>query len=57
MEGEQIGLAGGAAGIQDIGNLPAALRGGSDEEAVHGPVMANEIGSQWPDLVLKQICI
>lgn len=55
MEGEQIGLASGAAGIQDGGNLPAALRGGSDEEAVHGPVMVLAQGDAIGGVVIAAV--
>lgn len=55
MEGEQIGLASGAAGIQDRGNLPAALRRRGDEEAVHGPVMVFAQGDAIGGVVIAAV--
>lgn len=39
MEVVEIGLAGGAAGVEGWGDEPVAFGSGGDEESIHGPVV------------------
>jgi hypothetical protein len=39
MEVEEVGFAGGAAGVEGWGDEPVAFGTGGDEKAVHGPVV------------------